>query len=120
MTESTLEFVLYYKCNDILTGILGWAVDEGSGGEPEGELFSPSPIIPNFDIVDVGFSPAFVDVDHELETPNGIEGPIPVYVEAPSLTTASTNKNLSDDSPTLTSSSITEVCFFSLFYALKN
>ncbi|XP_031782380.1 alpha-1-macroglobulin isoform X1 [Nasonia vitripennis] len=64
-------------------------LDEGSGIEPDGELFSPSPILPNIDqdVVDEGFSPAFINVDHELETPNGIEGPIPFYVEAPVSTT---------------------------------
>lgn len=64
-------------------------MDEGSGIEPDGQLFSPSPILSNIDqdVVDEGFSPAFINVDHELETPNGIEGPIPVYVEAPVSTT---------------------------------
>ena len=35
------------------------------------------------DAIEEGFSPAFVNVDHELEFPEGIEGPIPIYVEAP-------------------------------------
>jgi hypothetical protein len=49
----------------------------------EGELLLPSPIIPNFDV----FETAFINVDHELETPNGIEGTASIYIEAPYSTT---------------------------------
>ncbi|XP_023246996.1 murinoglobulin-2-like [Copidosoma floridanum] len=61
---------------------------EGSGAEGgrEEQLFSAKPILASFDVVDEGFSPVFVNVDHELDTPNGIEGPVPVYVPGPFFT----------------------------------
>ncbi|XP_058808317.1 pregnancy zone protein-like isoform X2 [Phymastichus coffea] len=67
---------------------------DGSGvgvDEVDAQVFSPSPVLPSVDddLLEEGFSPAFVNVDHELETPNGVEGPVPVFVEAPLSTTAS-------------------------------
>ncbi|XP_014238205.1 murinoglobulin-1-like [Trichogramma pretiosum] len=61
---------------------------EGSGlFEAEGELVPVKPITPGpsdaDDAIDEGFLPSFVNVDHELEVPDGVEGPPPVYVEAP-------------------------------------
>lgn len=70
-------------------------MNEGSGiDEVDTRVFSPSPILPSIDddLLEEGFSPAFINVDHELETPNGLEGPVPVFVKAPvSSTTASSN-----------------------------
>lgn len=48
----------------------------GSGAIPNGE--------------DVGLNPSFVDIDHDLDVPEGIEGPEPVFVKPDSVVTFDT------------------------------
>ncbi|KAJ8679263.1 hypothetical protein QAD02_015050 [Eretmocerus hayati] len=74
-------------------------VKEGSGIDLNAEVISLNPDVPvntDLDPLEEGFSPAFVNVDHDLETPNGIEGPVPVYVEAPLTSTPSISSQIPD------------------------
>lgn len=65
-------------------------VDTGSGQSSDDVEISSTPVVD--EIFD---NPSFVVVDHELETPDGIEGPVPVYVK-PSSTNFKENLSLDE------------------------
>lgn len=71
---------------------------EGSGVDEVDEvveLFSPSPVLPNNDVelIDDNFSTTFFNVDHDLATPSGVEGPATVFLEAFTTSTPTTGKD---------------------------
>ena len=87
---------------------------EGSGEEEEQVIF-PTTITDELgkDVVDEGFSPPFVNVNHELKFPKGIEGPATVYADAP------TSISSIDDLRTEPSSTVTVPLTEEVFLVLK-
>ncbi|KAL2717509.1 murinoglobulin-1-like [Vespula squamosa] len=65
-------------------------VDTGSGQTPDDLEINSTPVVD--EIFD---NPSFVSVDHDLETPEGIEGPVLVYVR-PSGTNLNENSSYDD------------------------
>ncbi|KAI4492500.1 hypothetical protein M0804_002291 [Polistes exclamans] len=65
-------------------------VDTGSGQAPDDSEMNSTPIVD--EIFD---NPSFVSIDHELDTPEGIEGPVLVYVR-PSITNLQENASFDE------------------------
>ncbi|XP_047344508.1 alpha-2-macroglobulin-like protein 1 [Vespa velutina] len=64
--------------------------DTGSGQTPDDSEINSTPVVD--EIFD---NPSFVSVDHDLETPEGIEGPVLVYVR-PSITNLNENSSFDE------------------------
>lgn len=62
-------------------------MDTGSGQTPDDLEINSTPVVD-----EVFDNPSFVSVDHDLETPEGIEGPVLVYVR-PSITNSNENSS---------------------------
>lgn len=84
------------------------SMTEGSGSVSEPQIFIPTA---DKEVFEEGFQPAFVNVDHELETPKGIEGPATVIVEAPT-SPATVLMSFPESNNSLPETPITEVKTF--------